>query len=99
MKRLEKLLAEISTNKENKGIVDDELVSEHKLNSKEELDNESNICESTNNLEERNLELKNGVKARMLQTAEAKVVFQWYVDQGLIASGYQHPKYKQQLGN
>ncbi|GBM58432.1 hypothetical protein AVEN_63788-1 [Araneus ventricosus] len=34
-----------------------------------------------------------------LQIAEAKVVFQWCVDQGLIASGYQCPKCKQQLGN
>ncbi|GBM69957.1 hypothetical protein AVEN_210608-1 [Araneus ventricosus] len=34
-----------------------------------------------------------------LQTAEAKVVSQWCVDQGLIASGYQCPKCKQQLGN
>ncbi|GBL65806.1 hypothetical protein AVEN_260755-1 [Araneus ventricosus] len=34
-----------------------------------------------------------------LQIEEAKVVFQWCVDQGLIASGYQCPKCKQQLGN
>ncbi|GBO21261.1 hypothetical protein AVEN_258563-1 [Araneus ventricosus] len=32
-----------------------------------------------------------------LETAEAKVVFQWCVDQGLITSGYECPKCKQQM--
>ncbi|GBN42124.1 hypothetical protein AVEN_156783-1 [Araneus ventricosus] len=32
-----------------------------------------------------------------LQTAEAKVVFQWCVDQGLIASGYKCPKCTRQM--